>query len=99
RESAADQIEQIGIERSRENARKADIILHLRDATDLDFPTADAVKSSSDYSDRDAAADSETGHVDQAADDATTDPDVGATAATAVTGQENENPAAGNASN
>lgn len=34
RESSDDQIEQIGIERSRENARKADIILHLKDATE-----------------------------------------------------------------
>lgn len=34
REGSEDQIEQIGIERSKDNARKADIIVHLKDATE-----------------------------------------------------------------
>ncbi len=46
RAHTTDQIEQMGIERSRENARKADIILHLKDADEtssenflpIDFP-------------------------------------------------------------
>ncbi|HRO47861.1 tRNA uridine-5-carboxymethylaminomethyl(34) synthesis GTPase MnmE [Agriterribacter sp.] len=36
REHATDRIEKLGIERSRHNAEKADIIIHLRDLTDTD---------------------------------------------------------------